>query len=387
MHGLDQALENVRREFDASCAQIARAARCQLTNELNQLFRRLRHYEVEAEWISALLDSTSRFAKQVAIFSLQNDVAHLRAQANLHLPENLTFPLSSAGAFSSAVESRDPVIALRSASEVSEALAGSDSTDRCHLVPIINGARTAAVLFAADQDYIDVNALELIASFASAVLERHANTSLHAQISALKKPESQPEPPQTETEPEPAKQETAPEPEPEPTEAVEPHPILPEASVAPELQNPELQPESVAVAEQAPSPVEAGAPVAVETTPAPVAQTPPPTAQPPSPAKPVLPAWADLSEKERTLHLRAQRFARVTVAEMQLAKPQGCRAGREQSNLYLFLKPEIDKARESYRTQFMTIPSMVDYLHLELVHIAAEGDERKLGAEYPGQLL
>jgi hypothetical protein len=72
---------------------------------------------------------------------------------------------------------------------------------------------------------------------------------------------------------------------------------------------------------------------------------------------------------------------------MQLAKPQGCRAGREQSNLYLFLKPEIDKARETYRKQFMTIPSMVDYLHLELVNTAAEGDEMKLGAEYPGQLV
>jgi hypothetical protein len=100
-----------------------------------------------------------------------------------------------------------------------------------------------------------------------------------------------------------------------------------------------------------------------------------------------MPTWADLSEKERALHLRAQRFARVAVAEMLLAKPNGARAGREQKDLYLFLKPEIDKARERYRKEFLTIPSMVDYLHLELVHSAAEGDEAKMGAEYPGQLL
>jgi hypothetical protein len=100
-----------------------------------------------------------------------------------------------------------------------------------------------------------------------------------------------------------------------------------------------------------------------------------------------LPAWADLDERQRALHIRAQRFSRVIVAEMQLFRPEACRAGREQANLYIFLKSELDKARETYRKQFMTIPSMVDYLHLELVHSVADGDELKLGADYPGQLV
>jgi hypothetical protein len=100
-----------------------------------------------------------------------------------------------------------------------------------------------------------------------------------------------------------------------------------------------------------------------------------------------LPAWADLDEQQRTLHIRAQRFSRVSVAEMQLFRPEACRAGREQGNLYIFLKGELDKARDLYRRQFMTVPSMVDYLHLELVRTVAEGDELKLGADYPGQLV
>jgi hypothetical protein len=100
-----------------------------------------------------------------------------------------------------------------------------------------------------------------------------------------------------------------------------------------------------------------------------------------------LPAWADLDETQRQLHVRARRFARVAVAEMQLSKPEACRAGREQSDLYLYLKNEIDKAREIYSRQFRTISSMADYLHLELVHTAAGGDDLKLGAEYPGQLV
>jgi hypothetical protein len=106
-----------------------------------------------------------------------------------------------------------------------------------------------------------------------------------------------------------------------------------------------------------------------------------------APGSTPLPAWANLNEDQRLLHVRAQRFARVKVAEMQLSRPDACHAGREQGNLYVFLRQEIDKARATYRTQFMTIPSMVDYLHIELVRTAAECDEQKLGEEYPGQLV
>jgi hypothetical protein len=53
----------------------------------------------------------------------------------------------------------------------------------------------------------------------------------------------------------------------------------------------------------------------------------------------------------------------------------------------MFLRSEIDKARESYSKQFMTDQQMTDYLHLELIHTAADGDERKLGADYPGALV
>jgi hypothetical protein len=100
-----------------------------------------------------------------------------------------------------------------------------------------------------------------------------------------------------------------------------------------------------------------------------------------------LPVWAALQEMDRELHRKAQRFARVSVAQMELNRPEACRAGREQANLYVFLRSEIDKARETYRMQFMTIPSMVDYLHLQLVATAAGGDEGKLGADYPGALV
>lgn len=99
-----------------------------------------------------------------------------------------------------------------------------------------------------------------------------------------------------------------------------------------------------------------------------------------------LPPWSALNEEQRNRHLRAQRFARVRVAELQLAKAEAFQAGLEQNDIYLFLKSEIDAARELYGAQFMGDGPMIDYLHLELVHTAAEGDEAKLGEEYPGPL-
>ena len=320
MHVLDEALEAFKREFDRACAQAARAARCQLTNELNQSLRRLRHYQHEGEWVSTLLDVGSRFVRQIAVFSLNAGVVSLRGECNLGLPERLSFPLASAGAFASAVETRDPVVSLRTPAEVNEALSVASAQERAHVLPIVNDTRVVALLFAADQEYMDVNALELIAGIASLVLERRANVALHTQIAA------------------------------------------PAASWE-------------------------AARTAAEATSASTPASSPNGAAALSSTKLGLPAWVDLTEEQRSLHIRAQRFSRVTVAEMQLSRPEACRQGREQASLYTMLRPEIDSARETYRKQFMTIPSMVDYLHLELVHTAAEGDELKLGAEYPGQLV
>lgn len=107
----------------------------------------------------------------------------------------------------------------------------------------------------------------------------------------------------------------------------------------------------------------------------------------PKPTERTLPSWGALPDRERLLHLRAQRFARVKVAEMQLYRPEACRAGREQKNLYLYLKRDIDNAREVFRNRFMTTPTIVDYLHRELAGTLAESDETLLGADYPGQMV
>jgi len=94
-----------------------------------------------------------------------------------------------------------------------------------------------------------------------------------------------------------------------------------------------------------------------------------------------------IPELDRLQHVRAQRLARVKVAEMQLYRPEACEAGRAQKDVYLFLKREIDSARDTFRDQFLTTQSMVDYLHLEVLARLAQNDNALLGADYPGQMV
>jgi hypothetical protein len=309
MQDFEAAARSAEREVESPERQ---AARLQLTNELNQLLRRLRSYSNEGEWTAALNEGACRFAGESAIFSVESGTLRLRAQRGLNLAHDLSMPLSSAAAFSAAMQSKDPVVALRTPSEVGEALSNGDRRDRAHIFPIQNGSRLVAVIFAAGRDRIDINGLELLAGVASLALHRPENMAIHTQIA--------------------------------PASAVTPAPSEPDAGAG------ENRSRAAVTRERS------------------------------------LPAWTNLPVQERDRHIRAQRFARVKVAQMEISKPEACRAGRKESNFYLFLKREIDSARDSYRKQFMTTPYMPDYLHLELVRTAAEGQEQKLGADYPGQL-
>jgi hypothetical protein len=126
---------------------------------------------------------------------------------------------------------------------------------------------------------------------------------------------------------------------------------------------------------------------------------PPPAAPPQAPAPldlvniapvPVRPKadWESLVPEEQKLHLRAQRFSRVQVAEMRLYEAEAVQAGRSRRDLYGALRAPIDAARETFREKFFsTYPSMVDYLHLELVRTLANEDQNLLGPDYPGPIL
>jgi hypothetical protein len=108
----------------------------------------------------------------------------------------------------------------------------------------------------------------------------------------------------------------------------------------------------------------------------------------PSGQKPVTVAWTSLTHEQQGLHQRAQRFARVQVAEIRLYKSENVKKGRAGRSLYASLKTEIDAARETYRNDYLAASdTMVDYLHPELVRTLANDDAELLGPDYPGPLV
>jgi hypothetical protein len=93
-------------------------------------------------------------------------------------------------------------------------------------------------------------------------------------------------------------------------------------------------------------------------------------------------------EANSEAHLRAQRFARVLVAEIQLYQPAQVKAGRASGDLYAALKTPLDAARSAYTERFLTpVNGIPDYLHHEVVNVLANNDAKLLGSQYPGPLV
>ena len=112
----------------------------------------------------------------------------------------------------------------------------------------------------------------------------------------------------------------------------------------------------------------------------------------PAPLVTIAPAasggWDALPREEQQIHLSAQRFARVRVAEMRLQHPDGVLAGRARRNLYASLREPMDAARQAFHEKYFAhCPTMVDYLHLEVVRTLAHDDAELLGQDYPGPLV
>lgn len=99
-------------------------------------------------------------------------------------------------------------------------------------------------------------------------------------------------------------------------------------------------------------------------------------------------AWESLPAGEQKLHVSAQQFARVRVAEWKLYHPEAVAEGRARHDLYGALKENVDQARETFRQRYVvSCASMVDYIHLEILRALANDDPALLGDAYPGPLV
>lgn len=90
-----------------------------------------------------------------------------------------------------------------------------------------------------------------------------------------------------------------------------------------------------------------------------------------------------LTTEEQELHRRANRVAKVSMQDIKMLRPEQVRLGRENKDICIRLKDDIEKAHREYDRRFKPIMDHpVDYFYRWMVEILAEGDAAALG-EYP----
>ena len=320
---LAQAIERERARADEQVERASVEARTEggeaavrtTAEGLNQALRRLRQAATETSALEILADASSLWAQKAVVLSIDSTLARSRASRGLDQTSEITFSTETAGAVHSAIESKDPVIAVVSATELSPELSAllANGTEgrKAYLFPLVVRHSVLAMLIASGA--VSPAPLELLCEAAAMKLE-----------------------------------------------------IL-----------------TTLVPVAAPEPVAAPAPALVQI------QQPPAT--PPAAAPPAVPqatSWADLSADDQKLHLHAQRVARVRVAELRLYSAEELRKGVFEGDIYGALHTGIDAARAEFLQSFLSkSPTMVDYLHLEIVRSLAHDDARLLGKQYPGPMV
>jgi hypothetical protein len=90
-----------------------------------------------------------------------------------------------------------------------------------------------------------------------------------------------------------------------------------------------------------------------------------------------------LTTEEQELHRRANRVAKVSMQDIKMLRPDQVRLGRENKDICIRLKDDIEKAHREYDRRFKPIMDHpVDYFYRWMVEILAEGDAAALG-DYP----
>jgi hypothetical protein len=167
--------------------------------------------------------------------------------------------------------------------------------------------------------------------------------------------------------------------EPEPPVAPPPEPVV-EAPVA-------MEPAPAAAPE--PEPIPVPEPVAApepEPEPVAVAAAPGPEETQLLPVEPEVPAVfrvEDLPAEQQELHRRANRHAKVSMQDISLLRPKDVQLARQNKDICVRLRNDLDKARKEYVRRFGPIlEHPVDYFKRWMVEVLAEGKPEALG-EYP----
>lgn len=138
---------------------------------LQRSARALRQAESIEQWMELLVDGASAFADRVVLFGVEGDRLVAKAIRGASVMP-VSIPLSEAPAFVQVCESKEPVVCLRSASQISEKVLhalGETSERRVHLMPVVGQTRVLAIIYAEGEAHIA--ALEVLTILAAGSLE------------------------------------------------------------------------------------------------------------------------------------------------------------------------------------------------------------------------
>jgi len=385
----------------------------------------MREKETQEEILNLLLDGAQRFAPRLALFVTRNQQLlgwssrGMTAEAARRIGA-CSLACSESPFLSSALEADGltTTIDISEETALSELMAG-EKEGPWHAFPLKAVGRTVAVLLAAacKEHGCDLESLCILMDITGLCVENMALRIL--QDMKVGRPDAgTPAPPQdkpaVEPEPEaPACAEPLPAPDParlaalaaelhnavpaQPVEAFETPTVLEKDSV----QAPEIQvgvTEAGTMEEVAPLPADTEIPapaeaeadfsavdLALEDAEPAVAEAPPAEVPPQEPDQDTgLWEVPPMGEEEK-LHAEAKRFARLLASEIKLYNEKRVLEGRENRDIYVRLKRDIDRSREMYEKRVSPMVSRrVDYFHDEIVRVLGDNDPSTLGSDYPG---
>jgi hypothetical protein len=190
----DRAVGVRSKELADKASLMARtAAQRELTGQLNQTARRLEQAESREVWIRTLLEATDGFCARAALFAINGK--NLRYEGGKGIGDDgsvleAEIPLTDAPAFQNAAESKDTVIAIGTARELSQAASeflGDPSAKKIYLFPLLVRQTAVAVLYAEpgdepDVEPVDVSALELLSLLAANSIESTEKVTVQTKV-------------------------------------------------------------------------------------------------------------------------------------------------------------------------------------------------------------
>jgi hypothetical protein len=369
------------------------------TNDLALFARSINGKETQEEILGLLLDSAKAYAARVALFAVRGDNFvgwSSRGFTDLQAKKirSCSFLRSELAVFQEAIEKEN--------SSTSDDLCDSGPLDFMkesfpgiwHIVPLRAMQRPVAVLLIGMEDNSQPRQDSIIVLTSLAVL-RIENIALRI-LYELSSEKAEAAPQKMQMQAASAARATAPESASGFEHEPEPAPVL-----AP-IPSPALQDSILSFLEPEPTPAAAVEDVGaifdeiqlpVEPTPAFIPDgkslAKQETWEPPTPPvalddKLKTQPQEQLAEEEK-LHAEAKRFARLLVSEIKLYNEHHVREGRENRDLYLRLKRDIDRSREMYEKRVSAqVSRRIDYFHDEIIRILGDNDPSTLGSDYPG---